>query len=248
MSVVPMRLLFSTSRRPAFTLIELLVVLSIFAIMIALLLPALGSARAAATDTQCKANLRSTHQLLYSFATDQRGKLPLGYRGGRYQWNTMVYSGSSGKFVLFGRLFVDGYASEGQALYCPAETASSQAYDTADNPWPPGADATTNTQAGYASYPFLDWGWAETPDALTPSQRWPNLDTLDPAQPLLADGVGLPERLDSRHIDGVHVLYADSAVAWQSRDNFDTPLNNCVGFDPANNPMQQQIWDILSNR
>lgn len=239
---------FRPIHRAAFTLIELLVVISIVAIMIALLLPALGTARAAATDTQCKANLRSTHQLLHAFATDQHGKLPLGYRGGRYQWNTMVYSGSSGKFVLFGRLFVDGYADDGQALYCPAETAPAQAYNTDANPWPPGEDPSANVQAGYASYPFMDWVWAETPDKLTPPKPWPNLDTLEPAQPLLADGVGLPDRLDSRHIDGVHVLYADAGVVWQNRSGFDTPLNQCEGLDPTNNPLQQQVWDRLSDR
>ena len=232
----------------AFTLVELLVVISIMAIMIALLLPALGSARASAIDTQCKANLRSTHQLLYSFASDQRGNLPLGYRGGRMQWNTMVYSGTSGKFVLFGRLFTDGYLDDGAALYCPAETASKQQYDTPDNPWPPGANASANTEGGYASYPFLDWVWASTPDDLSPPKRWPNLDTLEPAQPLIADGVGLPDRLDSRHVDGVHVLYADAAVAWRNRVDFESPLSACVGLAPVNNPLQQQIWSILADR
>lgn len=234
-------------RQTGFTLIELLVVISIIAVLTALLLPALGAARGSAIDTQCRSNLRSIHSLVYSFATDNRGNLPLGYRGGRYQWNTMVYSGSSDKFVLFGRLYADGYMTDGQALYCPAETASGQQYNTADNPWPPGA-TNANTQGGYASYPFMDWVWAETPDLLNPAQPWPNLDRLEPAQPLLADGVGLPDRLNSRHVDGVHALYADAAVVWRDRSDFDEPLSQCVGLSPSNNPLQQAIWDTLAER
>lgn len=233
-------------KQPGFTLIELLVVVSIIAVLIALLLPALGTARASAIDTQCRANLRSTHGVLHSFATDNRGNLPLGYRGGRYQWNTMVYSGTSGKFVLFGRLYTDGYLDDGQALYCPAETAPGQSYNTAENPWPPGDNPTANTEGGYASYPVMDWVWAETPDQLSSPQPWPNLDRLEPAQPLIADGVGLPARLDSRHVDGVNVLYADAGVAWIERDLFDEPLTQCVEpMTSSQNPLQQAIWEAL---
>jgi len=239
-------------RRPTtqtgFTLIELLVVVTIVALMVALLLPALSQARGAAIDTQCKVNMRSTHQVLYSFASDNRGRLPLGYRGGRTQWNTMVYSGTSGKFVLFGRLYVDGYLDDGAALYCPAESAGNQMYNSADNPWPPGASAAVNTEGGFASYPFVDWVWSSTPDELSPAAAWPSVDKLDAGQPLLADGVGLADRLDSRHVDGVHVLYADCAVGWVDRSAFEVPLSQCTGLDPANNALQLQIWGVLGAR
>src|SRR3954453_2999843 len=84
-----------------FTLVELLVVVGIVAVLIAILLPALSKARDAARKTACLSNLRQVHQLIAMYANDYKDRVPVGYRGQK-QFNSMVYSGTAGRFVLFG--------------------------------------------------------------------------------------------------------------------------------------------------
>jgi len=64
--------------RRAFTLIELLVVISIIALLIAILLPALGSARASAERVECLSKIRQVAISTQAYATDdsQRRLIP----------------------------------------------------------------------------------------------------------------------------------------------------------------------------
>ena len=65
--------------RRGFTLIELLVVMVIIALLVGLLLPALGRAREEARKTQCRSNLRQIGLAMNIYATDNKGYMPALY-------------------------------------------------------------------------------------------------------------------------------------------------------------------------
>lgn len=65
-----------SNQRNGFTLIELLVVISIIALLIAILLPAVGAARRAARSTQCQSNLRNLITSVHAFSAERKGRLP----------------------------------------------------------------------------------------------------------------------------------------------------------------------------
>ncbi len=111
-----------------FTLIELLVVISIIALLIGILLPALGTARAAARSSVCLSNLRQQGIGLYSFATDNNGYIPgsgaipaLG--GDRYTGVGQLIEDGNGAPAYPGRdsiLFRTGYVADTKLWACPS--------------------------------------------------------------------------------------------------------------------------------
>jgi prepilin-type N-terminal cleavage/methylation domain-containing protein/prepilin-type processing-associated H-X9-DG protein len=74
-------------RRPGFTLIELLVVVAIIAVLIAILLPSLGRARAQARRTQCAAVLKNWGQVLFTYASMNNNVYFIRGGAGNKYWN-----------------------------------------------------------------------------------------------------------------------------------------------------------------
>jgi len=73
-----------TSRKTAFTLIELLVVISIIALLIGILLPALGAARRTAMNVKCLANLKQVGLSMEMYQMDNKGYWPAAQNNNSY--------------------------------------------------------------------------------------------------------------------------------------------------------------------
>ncbi len=180
------------SRHAAFTLVELLVVISIIAMLIALLLPALGKAREAVKSTQCLTHQRSLTQLVILYTGDYKDFIP----------PFVTELGGSGHVGWMARLDAAGYVAKVPVTGSdpnrkPANPGqSSIRFCPAFDDFPPlTSNSATNSYThydmssevtGYGTYTVAtktyDWDpWARTPQKLNgirkPSQTMSTCDS-----------------------------------------------------------------------
>ena len=97
-------------RRRAFTLIELLVVVSIVSLLLAMLSPVVGKARAHARSTACRSQLHGVGMALRMYVDDNRNRMPIAAQLPSEEPNVPTITD-----VLL------PYVKEREVMHCPAD-------------------------------------------------------------------------------------------------------------------------------
>ena len=233
------------ARVRAFTLVELLVVIGIIAVLISILLPALGRAREAANKTGCLSNMKQVHVFLTLYANENKGAAPLGYWGSAKAVNYLFHYNHSNKeyYSLFGVLYKSGIVKEndGGALYCPTEKHEQMSFRTDENVWPPDENVANSilrhtTRIAFVARPVVKWGDPATNPPVPGSVVYPDPTAAEQLlgykknqlpklakfnnKAILADMVSTPGHVKRRHNKGVNVLYGNGAAMWVDRSAF----------------------------
>jgi prepilin-type N-terminal cleavage/methylation domain-containing protein/prepilin-type processing-associated H-X9-DG protein len=115
--------------RRGFTLIEVLVVIGIIAVLIAILVPVVSSARRSANITVCASNLHQIGQAIFTYSYNNNGYIPYGPKAPAFSATnfyprtgnvTSLISLENGKTVGLGLMLNKELSNNPRVLFCPA--------------------------------------------------------------------------------------------------------------------------------
>jgi prepilin-type N-terminal cleavage/methylation domain-containing protein/prepilin-type processing-associated H-X9-DG protein len=211
-------------KRPGFTLIELLVVVAIIAVLVAMLLPALGTARESARKVVCASNLSQVGKAQVTYANDNHEwitwcwELVNGTKVARSSLGSWVETdGSYGIGQLVGKPIGSSavnYLPDAEALMCPNDFNRAP-YRKVKGGWAPYYMDNLPDYCAYVSYTFcyrkgdetISW-WLKLPcrDKLTVEDPSKTSILFDQGYPK-SSPLGVTNYM--YHKDGWNILYMD---------------------------------------
>lgn len=189
------------SRKPAFTLVELMVTIAIVALLIGLLVPALGSVRRASWGTKSQSNLRQWGVAMGAWAALHEDKLP---------WEGSKVAADMGSNLatpdfwpnsLATMLGVDPYSVVSERAF--QEQRNVENWDRADTVWnDPGAETVRGEP----------WSYGVAGKGGIKRQFWFNYGMNYRLNQTLLQQAGLPEASTAVMVRTVHIPFADRTV------------------------------------
>jgi prepilin-type N-terminal cleavage/methylation domain-containing protein/prepilin-type processing-associated H-X9-DG protein len=185
-------------RKTGFTLVELLVVIGIIAVLIALLLPALGRAREQAQQDVCKSNLHQLSLAAFMYAVDSKGYCvpsALTFIGpdtlngvsgtGYLNWDyEQLYSLGTSTYS-FQRGFLGSYLKTDKVIQCPSASQYNLAVVTVPETYGIcllGANKISRFTLSTETAIFADAITYSSTGLSRPGQLWPPAAPLDSFQ------------------------------------------------------------------
>ncbi|MEX2671242.1 MAG: DUF1559 domain-containing protein [Phycisphaeraceae bacterium] len=212
-----------------FTLIELLVVVGIIALLMAILLPALGRARQEALKVSCAANLRQWGIGMQSFASDHNNNFPYN-GGGQNLYRTEPEETWGGEIHILLRDYITNYdeqsvnEGENDVTFCPTHQL--------ERNYTSGGSTNNVLTLGYFTLPgrspspgaITDWygtqPWVTRTHLDGPYSRAPTMTDIiqkEGGDMTLADGRSFSSHLnpsDEQKVLGSNMLFEDASVRW----------------------------------
>lgn len=237
---------------PGFTLIELLVVISIIALLIGILLPALSAARKSAQLTTCGGNLHQLGVAITAYSADFNMEIPVGpetphvfFGTPRKQVaTTYAWVGSDGTNTYDGLgVLLSHYLDATEALFCPSDDTRDPVEELAN------IEAKGSTD-GFTSYLYRQLDQAEH----TRIENMGKNDAGNKASMLVIDmnslGTLHPSLLRTNHQnEQVNILYRGGHVLQFANTNdvftMDQASADATFFAPAT--AQRRIDQIVVN-